>query len=102
MRAGNWAIALSALFLVEVLDVGSDRVNYLETQNDIGHAGVRGPEKHFYGEFAHRRRAADVREIWGTGIWARTLRIGVNLMASAAHCLSKVSTNIRTGQLCAG
>ena len=47
MRAGNWAIALSALFLVEVLDVGSDRVNFLETQNDIGHAGVWERRKTF-------------------------------------------------------
>jgi hypothetical protein len=44
------AIALSALLFVEALDVGSDGINFLGTQNDIGHAGVRGPEKHFYGK----------------------------------------------------
>jgi hypothetical protein len=96
--AFGYAIALSALFFVETVDVGSDRVNLLGTQNDIRHAGVLGAEKNLYSKFAHRRHTADVHEIWCTGIWA----IGLILMTSAAHRLSKVSTNIRAGRLCAG
>jgi hypothetical protein len=37
--------SLPALFFVEAEDVGSDRVNLLGTQNNIGHAWVRGPGK---------------------------------------------------------
>ena len=91
---------LPALFFVEASDVGSDRVNFFWTQNDIGHAGVREAEKNFYGEFIHRRHAADVHEIWRIWVRARTLRMGVNLMTSAADRLSKLTTRI--GWLCAG
>src|ERR1700730_2875194 len=94
--------SLPALFFVEASDVGSDRVIFFGTQNDIGHAGVREAEKNIYGELIHRRHTADVHEIWRIWVRARTLRIGVNLMASAAHRLSKVPTNAKIGWLCAG
>lgn len=91
----------AALLPCEAQDVGSDRIDFFWTQNDVGHAGVRGAEKNLDGKFGRRRHPADVDETRCAGARTWIWRGGINLMAGAADCFGEMPANGGIGRLCA-
>jgi hypothetical protein len=93
--------ANQALLPAQASDVGRNRVDFFRAQNDVRHGAVRGAEKDYYGKVAHRRHTADVHETRCIGVWSRSWRRCVSLMAGAADRLGKVPANGRIDRLCA-
>jgi hypothetical protein len=67
-----------------------DRVDFLGTQNEVGHGGVLGAEKDFYRKFAHRRHSANVDETWRGGVRTWIWLSGADLMADTADCFGEM------------